>query len=436
MMVGLEELSLRCLDEQSRLHIREAVKCYEGGAYRAAIISTYVSVCFDLISKLKNLAAGGDAEAVTLDTKLTNLRDLQNAGDASARGGLLNFEKNLLEEFKSKFEFFGFNEYEELARLRADRNRCAHPTFLISANAYNPPPELARLHIRNAIELVLSQEPKQGKAALEEIHSVILSAYFPKGELDAIERLKGSELATARTSLINAVVDDLAFGWPTPGNRYYRKLPAVHALIAAVQMHPNVAAMRLAKAMEKLLKSSDKDHVHFGAVIAVRIPVVGEMASLTAQIVINNWIMSPDTTSRANAIKNAIKVSWLTSFALKAAQTLTSEELEKATNDIPQVLLDRSAEIFSSVKTWSEANSVASSHVVKYADKYTEKNVETIIKAAATKKADLQGSGGFDRFMKTVARENPIGLDGLNLILTSYNLEPISPPAQEGEEAA
>lgn len=436
MMVGLEELALRCIDDESRSHIREAVKCYEGGAYRAAIISAYVAVCFDLVSKLKSLAAGGDTEAVALDAKLTNLRDLQNSGDASAVSGLLNFEKNLLEEFKSKFEFFGFNEYEELARLRSDRNRCAHPTFLISANAYNPPPELARLHIRNAIELVLSQEPKQGKAALEAIRSVILSAYFPKSELDAIERLKGSEFATARTSLINAAVDDLAFGWPTPGNPYYKKLPVIHSLIAAVEMHPNIAAVRVAKAMEKLLKNPDKDHIHLGAVLAVRIPVVGEMAGVTARLIIKNWIMSKDTKFRANAIKHAVKVSWLMPAALEAAETLTSDELEKSSNEVPQALLDRSAKIFSGVKSWSEANSVASSHAVKYADKYTAENVESVVKAAGTGKADLQGSGGFDRFLKAVASENAIGLDGLNEMLKNYNLEPITQPSQEDEEAA
>jgi hypothetical protein len=424
MMVGLEELALRCVDDQARAHIREAVKCYEGGAYRAAITSAYVAVCFDLIAKLRALAAAGDAEAKTLSTKLDNLQTLQNSGDKSAIGGLLKFEKELLETFRDKFDFFGVHEFEELDRLRTDRNRCAHPTFLISSSAYNPPPELARLHIRNAVEIVLSQEAKQGKAALEGLRGIILSPYFPKTENDVKERLAGSELANARPSLINALIDDLAFGWPSKGGAYYRNIPAVHALIACIQMHPHIASHRAAKAMEKLLKSADKDHVHFGAVIAVRAPIVGEMASATAKIIINSWISNQETPSRANAVKHAVRISWLRPDALKIIDTLSSEEVSKATNP-PDFIISRSATLFATAANWGEANKIASEHAVKFADRYSSEDIEKVVEAAVTKKADLQGSGGFDRFLAAIAKENEVGFAGLNSILLKHGLEPL-----------
>ena len=40
MMLGFEEMIVRCVDEEAKVHIREAVRCYEAGAYRASIVSS------------------------------------------------------------------------------------------------------------------------------------------------------------------------------------------------------------------------------------------------------------------------------------------------------------------------------------------------------------------------------------------------------------
>lgn len=189
MIADLEGLILKCPDENARSHIREGVRCYEGGAYRAAIISAYVAVCFDLIEKVRSLSAAGDAEAKTLLSVLSNLQDQQKKNDPKAITGLLEFERNLLEVFRDKFDFFGAHEFEDLARLRQDRNRCAHPTFLLSSLPYSPSAELARLHLYNALSLVLTQPPRQGRAALDSLSRVILSATFPTSAEDALERL-------------------------------------------------------------------------------------------------------------------------------------------------------------------------------------------------------------------------------------------------------
>jgi hypothetical protein len=434
MLVGLEELALRCVDDESRAHIREAVKCYEGGAYRAAITSAYVAVCFDLIAKMRALAGAGDTEAQTLTQSLDNLQRKQDEGDKGAVRGLLNIEKTLLETFREKFEFFGTHEFEELDRLRTDRNRCAHPTFSIITSAFSPPPELARLHIRNAVELVLSQQPKQGKAAIAVLRDLVLSPYFPDKEPDAIERLRASDLASARPSLINAFLDEVAFGWPDVGGPYYKKLAAIHSIMAATVLHPNIAVPRLVKNVEKLLASADKDHVHFGGVVAIRAPVVGENCSDAAKVTVKAWLNNAETRSRTNAIKYALNVSWLKADAKKIAANLTSAELAKGTFRIPQELLDRSAQLFSEVKSWDSANKNASDHAVKWADRYTPENVETVVKGAVTKKVDLRGSGGFDRFLNTVAKENPLGLEGLNTILKKYDLDAITAADETGDE--
>lgn len=45
----IEALSLRCRSDQSKAYISEALKCYKGGAYRAAIVTTWIAIVFDLI---------------------------------------------------------------------------------------------------------------------------------------------------------------------------------------------------------------------------------------------------------------------------------------------------------------------------------------------------------------------------------------------------
>jgi len=232
-IISFEEMIVRCIDDDAKNNIREAIRCYETGAYRAAIVSAYVSVCFDLISKIRGLAFDGDIEANTLADKLDKLQEQQRLGNTQAIKGLLEFERNLLENFRDRFDFFGHQEFEELSRLRADRNRCAHPTFFHGAQPYSPPAELARLHIRSALSYVLSQPARQGKAALDNLRTVIVSPYFPDDLDDAVVRLRGTEIGNAREPLIRAFVDDLVFGWPDASNPLYQHDNALVAIEAS-----------------------------------------------------------------------------------------------------------------------------------------------------------------------------------------------------------
>jgi len=114
MIAAFDELILQCSGDVGQAHIREAVRCYEASAYRAAIVAAYVAVNFDLIDKLRALAATGDGEANASAVELANLQDQQNRGSSQAVQGLLKFERNLIELFRDKFEFFGANEFEDL----------------------------------------------------------------------------------------------------------------------------------------------------------------------------------------------------------------------------------------------------------------------------------------------------------------------------------
>lgn len=65
----IEALAVRCNSEQSKGYIAEAISCYRSGAYRAAIVSTWIAVIFDLIDKIRELALQGDGTAKTLEAR-------------------------------------------------------------------------------------------------------------------------------------------------------------------------------------------------------------------------------------------------------------------------------------------------------------------------------------------------------------------------------
>lgn len=198
MLGDLDELVLKCRNEQARQRIGEAVLAYKAGAYRSAVIMTWVALAFDIVEKVRELSVSGDA-AATL--KIEEYERIHRDGDVLAS---LKFERSLLEAARKEFELFSDSEHIELQRIQDDRNRCAHPSQNMDGDPFTPSAELARAHIRAAIEYVLKNEPAQGKHALGMVMKLIGGDYFPLETKKAFEALAHSPLMTGRHSLVRA----------------------------------------------------------------------------------------------------------------------------------------------------------------------------------------------------------------------------------------
>jgi hypothetical protein len=159
----LDELVLRCRDEKAKSYIKESVSCYKSGAFRSAIVSTWIAVSFDIIDKLKDLSLAGDKEA---EKQLEEFEKARKAGDIASS---LKFERDILQIARDKLELISHIEFIDLERLQQDRNRCAHPSMTSDGEIFNPSAELARVHIRSAVEYLLQFPPAQGKYALESL---------------------------------------------------------------------------------------------------------------------------------------------------------------------------------------------------------------------------------------------------------------------------
>ena len=432
MMLGFEEMIVRCVDAEAKIHIREAVRCYEAGAYRAAIVSAHVSVCFDLIAKLRSLRAGGDAVAAAMVATLDGLQQQLSGGNQAAIKGLLEFERGLLEAFRDKFDFFGNQEFEELSRLRADRNRCAHPTFSHDTLPYAPPAELARLHIRSALTYVLSQLPKQGKAALASLRATVTSPYFPTVLKDAIERLKGAEIGTAREPLVRAFVDDLAFGWPDPTHAYHHNSNVALALEATIEIHWPIVLPRLLSAIEKLAKSGDADAVRFAGAMAVRVPEAAEQVDVATQAVLRIWLEQETADSKGKAIKTALTIGWWREAAVAALATITPAQLVVVTNP-PSEMVTQAATIYTTATNWNDANELAADLANPLADRFSPADIAFVFEKAHNG-ADLIGSHGFRGFIRLLYEKNPISDADLEALLDEHHLDAYK-RAEQVEEA-
>ena len=89
-MRALEDLLNEVRDRESRRYLDEAIRAYQVGAFRAAIVATWVAVAFDLIAKIRQLAATGDDGANDF------IRRLDQAIEGDSPNRQLTIERNLL----------------------------------------------------------------------------------------------------------------------------------------------------------------------------------------------------------------------------------------------------------------------------------------------------------------------------------------------------
>ena len=169
----IDVLALSVRDRQSRRLINEAITAYRGGALRSALISTWISVAFDIIAKARELAGQGEAAPKAF------VKKLDDAIEANDKRKLQTIEAELLTNANSDLQLLAPHEYDALSRLQEDRHLCAHPAFVVEDELYQPSPELVRAHIVHALQHLLVHAPLQGKSAIRRFEAALLSPSFP-----------------------------------------------------------------------------------------------------------------------------------------------------------------------------------------------------------------------------------------------------------------
>lgn len=195
-LTDLDAILLRVRERRSRDYLREAVSAYRAGAYKAAVIGTWIAVSYDILSKIREIALSGDAAAVTF------MSDFDKAIENTNRERLQKLENQLLQKASDPFGFIEPQELSQLERLKEDRNLCAHPAFSTEAELFQPRPELVRLHIVHAAEMLLVTSPVQGKSIIKAFAADLASAAFPRDREQAIRYVNERYLSRLRSGVL------------------------------------------------------------------------------------------------------------------------------------------------------------------------------------------------------------------------------------------
>ncbi|HEW97413.1 MAG TPA: hypothetical protein ENF37_02040 [Beggiatoa sp.] len=200
-LTDLDELVLLVKDKVSLSYILEAVDTYRTGAYRAAIVSTWIAVSYDIITKIREFASQGDNNAKAFIEQMNRFITEKDVIQ------LQIIEQKLLKTAYTEFELLSSIEYQDLVRLQHDRHLCAHPAFAAEEeDLFQPTPELVRVHLVHAIKHLLQHSPLQGKKALSCIMEDIKRPSFPS-ELEAVYTfLHTKYLKRAKETLVRSLI--------------------------------------------------------------------------------------------------------------------------------------------------------------------------------------------------------------------------------------
>lgn len=162
-MADLESLIAQVWNPDVRPLAEEAWRCYNTGAIRASIATTWTAITADTITKLIQLADDGDANAVAFRADVANAQEKGLSQDGVR--AMQNIEATLLTK-AAEFELIDSIGIRELERIREDRHLCVHPSLRSFGEVYEPRPEVARGHLAVALTTLLIHSPTQGGKVL------------------------------------------------------------------------------------------------------------------------------------------------------------------------------------------------------------------------------------------------------------------------------
>ena len=416
-LADIEALVLNCRSSRARDHIREATLCYRVGAYRSAIVGTWIAVVFDLVEKLRDLALSGDNPARQIIEQYDRYIEQIDAGNEQGIKHALEFERAILDTCKEKFGFFGHQELRDLYRLREDRHQCAHPTFQRLGDPFRPTAELARLHMRSAVDHVLSQPPVQGKAAINELVAVVSSDYFPKDREAAIALLGEGPLARPSDALVRNFADTLIFGFETEQSSLFDRSQVAIALAALTEMHRALTEERIAQQLSKLASQVSDGRLHR---VAFLIASSGNVPFIDAasKIRLSEFIRRGPIDEVLPVIVALSSSPEIRPAASDRIDEMSRAELGSVIDAGGQQLAKRRALVLlSETRSFDSVNLLITRILTPLYDHLTPDDIREIVRMPTTTRADLIGAGGYQALVAEVRRRALIPAPELNDLL-------------------
>lgn len=414
-LADLDEMVLKCRDEKAKKYIRESVNCYKSGAFRSAIVSTWIAVTFDLIDKFKELSALGDKEA---EHQVEEIEKARRINDISR---FLQLEREIINVARDKLELISHTESIDLERLQEDRNRCAHPSMNLEGEIFNPSAELARLHIRSAVNHLLQFPPSQGKYALDRLVAEIESNYFPSAKKDILLTIKSGSLSKPRYSLLRnfMVVVIKKVLSPETGYLIQRKLYFVLAAIS--DLHKEMYDDILSKDLSKIVLRVPDEDLNKVAGLLENLTDAWSYLDDVAQIKLNSYILDLPSDD-IFVLESMLRYNPLMTCAEKRLKKSTMSELSNIIPfDVDARIINRMIDLYAASQDFYSANDWVK-NVQSLMSEFSSEHVEKII-IAASKNSQIIGSNEYPRLIGVIRARNIISEAQLNTLLSNNGMQ-------------
>jgi hypothetical protein len=411
----LDELTLRCRNHKARMYIGEAVASYRAGAFRSAIVATWIAVCFDVIEKLRELALAGDKEA---ENSVKELDAMQRDNDLTRS---LKFERDHLELAIKKFELLSPLEFIDLERIQNDRNRCAHPSLTSDNQAYSPSAELARLHLHSAVTHLLQHPPVQGKYALERIINEINSDYFPSIPADARIAFGSGPLRRPRESLVRNLTIVLIKSLLQDKPNYSRRKRIAAALNALSQMHPAPVTTALTDHLSKLFRLISDQDLEWEIVFLEHVPDTWQFLDPDVCQRLRNYVkvLPP---ANFDCLEFLLRFEPLQTQARHRTSHATKKELsESFLFDLPKEIADRYIAIYLGSNTFDDANAWAKS-MIPYVGDFSSDQVRQLL-LEGPQNQNIRKSFQLGSLVSALRNAKKLPVDDFELLLRSNDLD-------------
>lgn len=436
-LADLDTLVLRCRAERSRDYVSESIQCYKAGAYRSAIVNVWIAVVFDLVDKIRDLALAGDANAQRINSRYESYIDQINTGNDQGVKNALEFERTIIGTCGTDLGFFDHQQMRDLQRLREDRHQCAHPSFQSAGIPHRPNAELARLHLRNAVEHVLSQPPIQGRAAIAELLTTVASDYFPRDHHQASIALRQTPLANPSEALVRGLVDSLIFGFAQPDNPVTGKIQVGAVLSVLLDTHRAIAEPRISLQLSKLIRQVGDPGLPAVARLVAATPEMAGLIDEAARVRMGEFLRSGPEADVMPALAVG-RHPTLAGAANQRIQTMGTDRLSVAIqeHDLGALAKERSLQLLSESRSWNTSNDVIEKLITPLFDTLTREDLERIIRMPRETGADLPGSTMYGRLIRQVDRLGVIPVDELDPLVTEYNGQFFVENLQQARERA
>lgn len=324
--IDLDILLTRIRHPQSKVYFLDAVKAYKAGALRGALTTAWVALVYDLIAKYRELSAMGDAAATVF------LQSWDNATTSGDISKLLQLEGGILEDATANTQVINRIARTHLVRLREDRHLCAHPAFSAEADLFEPSHELVRLHLVNAVELVLSQEPLQGKAIFDLYDVDVQSPGFPTAHERILDYVEQRYLARVRAQNVRnfgtVLAKSLLKGMPAQWEAFHHK---IIVSLVAIRDRGGHAWPDVSMVIIRLIDNLEPDNRHRAIALIAAFPdlwnLLQEPTRTALQETIENVVPATITDYR---ILTAVAIPQFREGLLALISGLTQQQLADA----------------------------------------------------------------------------------------------------------